>query len=209
MTLAQELSHHFQKLGGYNPVVKKSISSAQDQLTVQAQPEIGDIAPMFTLNDENNRSISLHNILNEGPVILTFYRGDWCSFCDLELKALQRHLADFKKYSATLLGISPQTISYSQLTKEKKNLSFSLLSDIGNKIAAQYGLLYKPPVELLNAFDSFGLELGNYNKQEDHLPIPATYVINKKQEVIFRFVNADHTKRAEPSAILAALMSEL
>ena len=207
MSLALELITLDKKRGGNSPAENIGLDSAIKQVHQQKHPEIGEIAPNFRLPDENGNVVALSELLKEGPAILSFYRGDWCPFCDLELKALQRNLADFKKHGASLLGISPQKISYSLVAKEKRNLEYSLLSDKGNELARTFGLLYTPPVEMENAFKSFGLDLGEMNADaSSEMPIPATYVVGTDQKIIFAFIDPDHTKRAEPSDILASLM---
>jgi peroxiredoxin len=175
-------------------------------------PVPGDDAPMFELLNETGETVKLQDILKEGPVILSFFKGDFCGYCDLELKALQRSLPQFKKYGAILLGISPHTVSVSYELKEKKNLSYSILSDSGNEIAEKYGLRFKMQKMLMDVFASFGLDdmspvYGDTGENTNTMPIPGTFVIGMDGKIIYSFVDSDHTKRAEPSDIIACLMS--
>lgn len=186
----------------------KSIHETND-LT---HPVSGDNAPMFVLPDENGNQVNLEEILKDGPVILSFFKGDFCSYCDLELKALQRALPQFQKYGAVLVGISPHTVSISYDLKEQKNLSYSILSDTGNEIAEKFGLRFKMAQELVDTFASFGLDdmatvFGESGENTTTVPIPGTFVIGMNGEIVFAFVDSDHTKRAEPADIVACLMS--
>ena len=175
-------------------------------------PNPGESAPMFELLNEKGEPVKLENILKQGPVILSFFKGDFCQLCDLELKTLQRSLPQFTKHGAILLGISPHTVSISYQLKEKKELSYSILSDQGNQIAEIYGLRFKIQPMLMEAFASFGLAdlrplFGDSGENTNTLPIPGTFVIGMDEKIAFAFVDSDHTKRAEPSDIIACLMS--
>jgi peroxiredoxin len=175
-------------------------------------PKTGDIAPAFVLPNEKGENVSLEGLLKQGPVIISFFKGNFCRFCDVELKALQRSLPQFEKYGAILLGISPHTVSVSFELKTEKNLSYTILSDRGNEIAEKYGLRFRMQDKLRNAFESFGLGdltplFGDSGENTNTMPIPGTFVIDMSGKVIFTFVDVDHTKRAEPSDIIASLMS--
>lgn len=172
-------------------------------------PQVGDIAPDFRLPDSEGNTICLHEKAKEGPVILSFYRGKWCPFCDLELRALQRYLTEFSRYGASLIGISPQRIAFSQLTQKEKNISFTIVSDAGNQVAQRYSLLLPATPTMETAFRSFGLDLGSMNSDQSfNLPVPGTFVVGQDAKIIFAYANADFTKRAEPADILAQLMHQ-
>ena len=174
-------------------------------------PKLGADAPHFSLPNENGVQFDMNELLNRGPIILSFFKGEWCSYCDLELKNLQRSIVDFDKYGATVLGISPHTISISYKLKEQKELSYNILSDSGNKIAEQYGLKFPLSTAFSDAMAGFGLDFPTLNegqsKGEESLPIPGTFVIDRGGKIIYSFVDTDHTKRAEPADIIASLMS--
>ena len=129
----------------------------------------------------------------------------------MEIKALQRSLKEFQRYQASLVGVSPSIVTIQTITKDSLELSYSLLSDAGNKVASLYGLSYKISDELDSVFEGFGLDLhenlGLEEKEQPSLSIPATFVVNPNQEIVFAFADSDHTKRAEPSDIIACLMS--
>jgi peroxiredoxin len=167
----------------------------------------GDLAPDFSLPDTEGNELSLKKLLENGPVILTFFRGNWCSFCDLSLRALQASLADFEKHGATLLAISPDTIEFSTLTKEKKELRYKVLSDLGSDVARKYGLVMEVEPEVFVAYQLFGIDIHRDKGNElSILPVPATYVIDTNFKVVYSFVNVDHTLRAEPADIIASLI---
>lgn len=186
------------------------ISSIKSSNKLSQAVKAGNMAPNFSLPDEDGQAVSLAKLLTQGPVIISFYRGGWCSFCNLELRALQRALSEFEKYGAILLGISPDKIEFSQMVKGEQKLQYTILSDQGGEIAKQYGLWFDAPQQLFDAYEQFGIEIAprlGQDKAHGALPIPATYVVNTKGKVVFDFVDADHTKRAEPADIIATLMA--
>jgi peroxiredoxin len=166
----------------------------------------GDIAPDFSLPDATGAAVSLRNKLNEGPVILSFYRGGWCPFCNLELQALQALLPEIRALGASLIGISPETPDKSMTTAEKHQLEFDVLSDIGNKTARDYGLIFTVYEEMRPLYLKWGLDVPASNGDNSwELPVPATYVIDSNGVARAAHVDKDYTKRMEPEQILAAL----
>lgn len=172
-------------------------------------PRLGDVAPSFVLPDEENNMVSSEELLKKGPLIISFYRGDWCAFCNLELRTLQKSLAEFRRFGASLVGISPQRLAYSHMTADRRNIQYQVLSDKGNVIANDYGLMFTMPDEIVNAYNAFGIDIAmiNDNASSVEVPVPATFVVNTNGRISYRFVDADYTKRAEPAAIIANLMS--
>ena len=167
---------------------------------------VGEIAANFTLPGTTGEAVTLHNKLNEGPVILSFYRGGWCPFCNLELQALQALLPGIKALGASLIGISPETPDNSMTTVEKHGLEFEVLSDIGNKTARDYGLIFTVYEEMRPLYLKWGLDVPASNGDNSwELPVPATYVIDTNSVVRAAHVDKDYTKRMEPEEILTAL----
>lgn len=182
------------------------------QSTFSRQPKVGETAPKFNLPNQNGDEVSLDTLIKQGPVILSFFKGDWCAVCDLELKALQRSLPEFSKYGAIVLGVSPHTVSISFELKEKKQLSYTILSDAGNRIAEQYGLRFPMNNMLIDIFKSFGVDNitkihGDNGNDTNTLAIPGTFVIDASGKIVFAFADSDHTQRAEPADIVACLAS--
>jgi peroxiredoxin len=166
----------------------------------------GDAAPSFTLPSATGQSVTLAERLAEGPVVLTFYRGAWCPYCNLTLHALQQAHADIKARGAQLIAISPQIPDESLSLTEKHELAFDVLSDIGCATATEYGLSFDIGEELAGVYDRLGFEMERVNAGHARtLPLPATFVIAPDGTITWSFVDTDYTKRAEPADILAAL----
>lgn len=168
--------------------------------------KVGEIAPNFTLPNAVGKDIELQSLLNAGPAVIAFYRGQWCPYCNLELRGLQQSLPELEKLGAKLVAISPQTPDNSLSTVEKNELTFEVLSDVGNRVAREFGLVFILPEELRPIYEGFGIDFPAHNGDETfELPIPATYVIAPDGNVIHAFVNADYTQRLDPEEIVAAL----
>lgn len=163
-----------------------------------------DKAIDFCLPNAVNQTISLSEELKENNfVVINFYRGVWCPYCNLELKAFQTINDELKSLNAKLIAISPQTPDSSLTTKEKNELAFEVLSDKENKIAKEYGLVFSLAKELRPIYKQFGIDIESTNQEDSYeLPMPATYIINKNQEIIYSFIDEDYTKRSEPQTIL-------
>jgi peroxiredoxin/YHS domain-containing protein len=166
---------------------------------------VGAAAPDFTLPDANGQSVTLSALLAKGPVVLTWYRGGWCPYCNIQLQEYQRDLSDFQSTGAQLVAISPQTPDNSLSTKEKNSLQFHVLSDAGSTVAKRYGVAYTLPEELTKSFKG-KLDLAAINGDaSNQLPITATYVIDPKGVITWAFVSEDYRTRAEPADVLAAV----
>ena len=165
---------------------------------------VGRKAPDFSLPNALGVKVTLSRLLEDGPVIITWYRGGWCPYCNLQLNHLQQFLADFKMAGASLVAITPETPDMSLTTQEKHSILFEVLTDSTNTVAHLYGGVHHLPREIKasyadrNVFDHYPSEL-------DELPVPATYLIDKMGIVRYRFVNPDYRKRSEPAELLAAL----
>lgn len=163
----------------------------------------GDKAPDFELSDVNGNTVNFKDLLTEGPVVLTFYRGGWCPYCNLQLRAYQENLDKFQAIGANLVAISPEQPDNSLDTTEKNELEFTVLSDPGNDVADKFGLRYEIDPVLTERFAPI---LEGYNGDESHtLPLTATYVVGTDGTIKFSYVTADYKLRAEPSDIIDAL----
>ena len=171
-------------------------------------PREGNQAPYFELPNVRGDSTQLSKRLKQGPVVLSFYRGGWCPFCNLEFKALSDILPEIEARGASLIGISPELPDISLSTIEKHNLPFEVLSDVGNKVADKYGLVMTVYEELRPLYKQWGIDVPISNGDESYqLPIPATYVIKQDGSIQACYVNKDYTMRMEPEDILGALES--
>ncbi|MBN9458160.1 MAG: AhpC/TSA family protein [Bosea sp.] len=167
---------------------------------------VGDRAPGFALPGIAGRQVVLEDLLRQGPVVLTFYRGGWCPYCNFQLRAYQAALPQMVALGARLVAVSPQLPDNSLGTAEKNALTFDVLSDVGNVVARRYGLVYALPHELREALRSNDKALSRINGDESwELPVPATYVIGEDGRVMLASLHIDYRTRLDPEAILAAL----
>ena len=166
----------------------------------------GDRAPHFTLPHSTGGVMSLAGAIKDGPVVLSFYRGGWCPYCNLELRALQKALPDFTALGASLVAVSPQTPDQSLSTAEKNDLAFAVLSDAGSSTAKAYGIAFDLAQELRPIYTRIGHALPDRNGDDSWvLPLPATYVIDRDGIIAFAYVDIDYRKRLEPATITATL----
>ena len=166
----------------------------------------GDQAPVFTLNDPDGEPVASPDLLAKGPLVLSFYRGVWCPYCNMELQALQQTLPAFQALGASLVAISPQTPVNSRKSVRQNGLSFPILSDAGNAVAAAFGLRFELPEELVALYKALKNDLPTFNDDPSWtLPMPARYVIATDGVILYAEVNPDYTRRPEPEDMLPAL----
>jgi peroxiredoxin len=168
--------------------------------------KVGDSALDFTLPDATRQSISLAALRKAGPVVVTFYRGQWCPYCDLQLRAYQEALPRIRALGATLVAISPQTPDESLSTTEKRKLQFHVLSDAGNQVARRWGLVWKVGSSLDTLNKASGIDLARSNGDtSNELPVPATFIVEPSGRIAFAHYDANWSVRLEPAALLSAL----
>ena len=169
----------------------------------------GVAAPDFTLPDARGGVVGLSDLLQKGPVVVTFYRGTWCPYCNLALRAYQRALPDIQALGAQLVAISPQIPDESLSMAEKNDLAFPVLSDEGNNVGRQYGLVFALDAETRERYLGMGNDLVHSNGNDAwELPMPGTFVIGQDGIIKLAWAKADYTQRLEPAEILAALATE-
>lgn len=169
--------------------------------------DIGQKAADFALPDPEGKLVSLSELLVAGPVVVTFYRGSWCPYCSLQLRALQSRLGDIHALGAKLVAISPQVPDGSMSKDEVSEMDFIVLSDQDAKIASQYGVAWKVPdflVEHMRVDRKLDLDKIN-NGDGSVLPIPATFVVSREGVITWRYVDVDYRTRSEPEDIVEAL----
>ena len=167
---------------------------------------VGDLAPDFTLPDATGKSVTLSDLLANGPVVINFYRGQWCPYCNLEIRAFQSLLPEFQQANAQVIAISPELPDNALSIAEKHSLVFPVLSDVGNVVARSYGLVFALAESLRPLYKGFGIDIPASNGDDTYeLPVPATYVIDSSGKVRYAYANADYTQRAEPNDVLAAV----
>jgi len=188
-------------------ILKKGMDNTEMEAIVKRAILLDDKAPNFTLSNHLGENVNLYKMLEEGPVVLTWYRGSWCPYCNMHLQYLQRNIPAFKELGANLLALSPEKPDNSLSLKEKHELEFEVLTDIDNKVAKDYGIVFKLIDEVSDLYkNTFKLDLESFNDTDsDELPIPATYVIDQSGTVRYAYVNPDYTQRANPDDIIKAL----
>ncbi len=168
--------------------------------------KVGDRAPSLSLPDAKGELVSIDRLLEKGPVVVIFYRGGWCPYCNLELRAWQAHHSELESLGAKLVAISPQTPDNSLSTAEKNELAFPVLSDSELVAANGFGIAFTLPPELVDLYSSVGNNLPELNGNGQWvLPIPATFVIDSSGVIQFAHVEADYRERAEPADVMAAV----
>lgn len=194
-----------------NPILQKveaGYKSILDMELEQFSLGVDNVAPDFTLPNAEGKSRGLSELLNNGNVVLTFYRGIWCPYCQVQLHAYQEILPMIKQYGAQLVAVSPQVPDTSYETQQQWKLGFEVLSDVGNVVSGQYGICYDIPREHFELLKMIGFSVEkNYDDERGLLPLAATYIIDKERRIRWCFVDRDYRKRAEPESILSALQS--
>ncbi|WP_248928549.1 peroxiredoxin-like family protein [Paenibacillus hamazuiensis] len=166
----------------------------------------GAQAPNFTLTNPLGEQISLYDELAQGPVVLIFYRGSWCPFCNIQLRAYQQFLPEIDKLGCRLIAISPQSPDNSLSQKEKEGLTFQVLSDPNGHVEESYNLLYELPDYLQHTYKKLGRDFAEFNNTDRWiLPVPATFIIDKEGVVRLAYVDPDFMKRMEPGEIIDQL----
>jgi len=183
---------------------------ATDELVASAQAQrarkAGDVAPEFTLNDSDGKPVSSSELLAKGPLVVSFYRGVWCPYCNLELQALQAALAEIAARGASLVAISPQTAANSRKSQRDNKLSFPILSDTKSEVANAFGIRFALQKYLIDVYRSFKNDLPAFNDDPSWvLPMPARYVIGTDGIIAYAEVNPDYTQRPDPSELLPVL----
>ena len=188
-------------------IMLKATQKLAEQSLSKNALKVGDIAPDIKLTNTVGKEVSVYKILEDNDfAVINFYRGVWCPYCNLELKALQDRYDELQNLGAQLVAVSPQTPDASLTTKEKNELAYEVLSDTDNKIAKDYGLVFSLAEEIRPIYLSFGIDVPSSNGEDSYeLPMPATYVINKNKEIIFSFIDEDYTKRGEPQDVVDAI----
>jgi peroxiredoxin len=211
MSLKTELeAFRAEFMGKVPPEIREAMGRADLDLAnsgiAESALRTGDTVPDFELADARGGRVRLSTLLRQGPVVLSFYRGGWCPYCNLELRALQLALPEFEGHNAMLVAVSPQTPDESLTTAEKNELAFPVLSDTGSAVARSFGIAFDLADELRPIYTRFGHALPDRNGADSWLlPIPATYVIGQDGCIALAFVNIDYRTRLEPALIVDAV----
>ncbi|MFT7161973.1 MAG: peroxiredoxin [Bacteroidia bacterium] len=182
------------ELQGFQKLV---IANAQDAKGMA----IGDKAPDFTLPNATGNQVSLSHLLKSGPVIIKFYRGEWCPICNLDLRAIQQQLPKIEALGAALIAISPQNPDSALTAKEKNELEFDVLSDGNQEVIKAYNLQFDPGADYHSRRDLTLLN-GDGSKL---IPVPATFIIAQDFTIIGAHVEANYTERMSPEEVIEVL----
>jgi peroxiredoxin len=211
MSLAQQLDELTAKLRSLVPAerlvtIDRAISEIKASGMAAHALRIGDKAPSFELPDGDGMIWRSEDLLRSGPLVVVFYRGRWCAYCNAQLVALQQIHGQMAAAGASIVAISPQTQKHSYMTRDMDRLRFPVLSDSSNQVAKKFGLVYRLPQELQAMYESIITKLPGYNGDQSwELPLAATYVIRPDETIAYARVDEDWRQRAEPEEILKAL----
>ena len=166
----------------------------------------GEQFPDFVLANQYGEQRRFSDYLGHSAVVLNIYRGGWCPYCNMEMKALHDRLAEIRAQGTELLGLAPETPDRAAETAARHALDIDILSDSHNRVAEQLGLVFELPEALRGIYTKMGLDIPAYNGDDSfRLPVPATYIVDRSGVIRYAFVNADYTQRLEPSEIVAKL----
>jgi peroxiredoxin len=179
-----------------------SIARAKLALGESTVPAVGDQAPGFELPNVRGEQVSLASLLRRGPAVVAFYRGGWCPYCNLQLRAYQAVLPELEGLGGQLVAISPQLPDHSLTTAERNELGFEVLSDVGNVVADGYGLVFEMVEGSMRELERLDDVNGDDARK---LPVPGTFVISGKGRVEYAFVDPEYRHRAEPDEVVAAV----
>lgn len=206
------------EIAAYNAAKKEKVPDDIREIMTRCTNEIketgiegralkaGDKMPDFELPNQRNELRCLSGYLAVSPLVLNIYRGGWCPYCNMEMKALQGVLKEIEAHGARLVGLAPEKPDRAMSTAERAGISIDILSDTGNRVAEQMGLVFELPQALRPVYEKFGIDIPAFNGDESFkLPVLATYIISRDGVIIYAFVNADYTLRLEPAEIVAML----
>ena len=167
---------------------------------------IGAKAPTFSLKDSTGKLVDSKTLLKQGNMVLVFYRGAWCPFCNTYLHKLQTRLTDITAAGGKLVAVSVENPDASMAIAKKNEVQFTVLSDTNLEVARKFGIVYELPAETNEKYKTYGIDLAKRNSMEKpELPLAATYIIDKKGKIVYAFLEPDYKKRAEPDVIIENL----
>jgi peroxiredoxin len=208
MALATQLNEVLDNFGKNAPEsVVKAIAKSRSDFASEFKPEdaiqVGQTLPSFDLPNAVGEQIKSTDLLSKGPLLITFYRGEWCPFCNLAIAMLQKKLPEFQARGVTLVAISPELPNQSLSTVEKHQLKFPVLTDQGNNYARQLGIVWAQPEELRPIFKTFGHDFVKRNGDDSfEVPVPATILVDKNGVIRNTFIDPDYAKRCEPQTAI-------
>jgi peroxiredoxin len=209
----QEIKDTYEHITKSYPEVFSKIHKFEKELSekeaFQMALRTGAKIPDFNLPNHSGKLVSIRELYIKKPMVIVFYRGQWCPFCNIQLRDLQKQLSKIENCPASLVAISPQTPSHSEATIQKLALDFEVLSDVGGKVAKMFNLLYTVPEYLTQTYLNFGIDLEQLNdKSKVELPYPATYIVNTKGIIVKDFISSYLNDRLDSQAVVDFLKSK-
>jgi peroxiredoxin len=214
MSLQSQLDQLTAKLRAMVPAERLvTVDRAADDLVRSGLTEralkVGDHAPVFELSDGDGMIWRSEDLLRNGPLVIVFYRGRWCAYCNAQLSALQEIHQQVASAGASIVAISPQTQKHSYMTRDMHKLRFPVLSDPGNEVARKFGIAYRLSPEMQAMYESIMTKLPGYNGDQSwELPLAATYVMQSDSKILWAQIDADWRHRPEPEEILRFLTTK-
>jgi peroxiredoxin len=214
MSLQEQLDDLTAKLRGLVPAerlatIDRAVAELQASHLAEHALKSGDKAPSFALPDGDGMTWQSDALLRSGPLVIVFYRGRWCAYCNAQLAAMQQVHHQIALAGASLVAISPQTQKHSYMTRDMHALRFPVLSDAGNQVARQFGLVYRLSPQMQAMYESIMTKLPGYNGDQSwELPLAATYIVRPAGVVSYLRIDTDWRNRAEPEAILQQLVGD-
>jgi peroxiredoxin len=208
LSLAQQLDSLTAKLRSLVPAERLAVIDRVAEELVRSgladrALKAGDRAPSFELPDGDGMLWRSEDLLRRGPLVIVFFRGRWCAYCNAQLNALQEIHSQLAAAGASLVAISPQTQKHSYMTRDMHKLRFPVLSDAGNQVARKFGLVYRLSPEMQAMYESIMTKLPGYNGDQSwELPLAATYIVQPDGKISWARVDADWRKRPEPEEVL-------
>jgi peroxiredoxin len=168
--------------------------------------QTGQHLPDGQLTAANGQQVAIDQIIDGKPLVISFYRGGWCPYCNLELQGLQEIASQIRDLGANIIAMSPESVAHTQDTKQKNGVSFDIYSDQSSEYAKALGLVFSLPKSLQEIYLTFDIDIEKHNGESKfELPIPTTIIVKPNREVVYLFADGDYTKRSEPSKLLDVL----
>ena len=208
--LSDDLANQLQQSNEATPdvmaITQRLIDDLKSSEIERNSLTVGDKLPAFELPNAVGDTISSDELLKKGHLIISFYRGSWCPLCNLELRAYQTKLNEIRALNADLLAVTPESPDRIEESDAAISLDFEVLTDHDNQLARKFGLVFQLPKEMLELYETFGIDIAAFNGTDVHeLPVPATYVVNRNGMICFAFIDANYLIRAEPNSVIKVL----
>ncbi len=182
------------------------MKTATAEVVSKTALSVGAKMPSFRLSDANGKTVASSDLLKKGNLVVVFYRGAWCPYCNLYLKKLQNNVSQIQAQNAAIVAISVENPDKSLSVAQKNKVSFDVLSDPKLETARKFGIVYQLDSDTNEKYKGYGIDLVRQNETATpDLPLSATYIVNQKGEITYAFLESDYKKRAEPNDIIEML----